>query len=529
MRDFIYKKLFVYLILFQPIIDILTSFMLNSHYQITIGIISKVLMMILAIVYLLFIDKKHWKINLLYLFLLGIFSVLNLLNNQDILKVVTFNYINQLFKYLYHLVMLLFFIRWYKEVSIKLYQLRIPIMIIVFTYFLSYFTNTSFNSYPDASFKIGENGWYSSANEFGNLLCILFPISIYNAFHNKDGLRIDCLFPICLGIIMLLIGTKVGLLGFYGTLFVYILFRIIFIKKYLFDKGLIITLLMLIISLFFFTKLPCIYNIKTSADYNGPDYVLLSGRAEFLRIVTQRYQEEADSYDKLVGQSYLTKSGRHFYIIEQDFYDVYFMYGIVGLLLIVLVYSYLLYILMRKTFDYWQVKKKLSIKCLVLLITICLELGVAFMAGHSLLSPSVSTYLTLLMAMIINIDFNYTKYKKQILVSKEIKFINEISHNKYEIMYLTIDKDSKDKVVYPYYHYYSLLSNKYLSKIFYNRITAYLLTRNKKYDIVLGDNQISKFASYYLGYARASRKLIVGKKTNKMFKECISEIKVSEI
>ena len=66
MKDFIYKKLITWFILLQPIIDMITSYMVLNGNRITIGIVSKIFILLLAVIYLLFIDKNKRKINFFF-------------------------------------------------------------------------------------------------------------------------------------------------------------------------------------------------------------------------------------------------------------------------------------------------------------------------------------------------------------------------------------------------------------------------------------------------------------------------------
>ena len=146
MKEFIYKKLIYYFVMLSPIIDIITSFMIKNNINLTIGIISKMLILVLAGIYLVFLDKKNRKINILVMTIVFAFSILNIMNNKEIISGYLFTYFSYLFKYIYHIIILLFFIRVLKEYPIKMCDIRIPLFITVFCYLLAYITQTDFQS-----------------------------------------------------------------------------------------------------------------------------------------------------------------------------------------------------------------------------------------------------------------------------------------------------------------------------------------------------------------------------------------------
>ena len=523
MKDFIYKKLIVYLVLLQPVIDIITSYMVINNMSVSIGIFIKIFVMFLAFIYLVFLDNEHnKKFNYLYLALIMIFCSLNIFNNMDIIKLRFFSYISYLVKYVYHLIMLLFFIRWYKGYGIKLYDLRVPIMIITFTYFLAYFTNTAYLSYGGNSKNLGYSGWYSSANELGNILCLLFPVALYNAFHNKDGIFFDKILFVLTGIAMLMLGTKVGLFGFIGVLVTYIFGRLVFIKYKKLDYRFLAVVIFLGSALACYNYLPTIENMKMGYNrYENVEDMMLSGRGEFLKEIKKR-RENIDLYDRAIGKSFINLRNSDILIVEQDFYDVYFMYGIVGILLLMLIYFKVYAVFLKKVIDTFKNPRLLSKKYFAVIVAVTLELAVAFISGHALLSPSVSTYLTLLVAMSISIEIKHSSNKKSILISSNSSFANKIDASKYSVYYLVVDKeiDNVNKV-YPYCHNWKFLKTKVGRQLFYNKFMLWNIRKNQVFDYVIGDNSLSMIERNYLSLANG-QKVLVGKKKDKYFNEIIS-------
>ena len=90
----IYNNIMPTIVLIQPIIDILTSYMSLNGYSITIGMVIKIIMLGLFILYLLFIDKN--KYNKYILLFISIFSIFNIINNIDIIKISLVTYFSYL-------------------------------------------------------------------------------------------------------------------------------------------------------------------------------------------------------------------------------------------------------------------------------------------------------------------------------------------------------------------------------------------------------------------------------------------------
>ena len=506
MRDFIYRKLLIILVLFQPVIDIITSYMTMNGYKITVGIITKVFIMALACFYLVFIDKEKRKFNIGFLFFLLLFASLNIYYNMAAIKLYAFTYFNYLFKYIYHLVILYFFIRWYKFYKINLYELRIPLIIIVSTYLISLITDTAYLSYD--IYRKGYSGWYSSANELGNILALLFPVIIYNAFHNKDGIKFDTALVVITSFCLLMIGTKVGLFGFYLTTLSYLILRIIFIKRLKLDKAFGIILVLVIVVTCFLPKLPTVYNIQVKMREGNGNY-LLSDRDKIFEKIMEQYKD-AGIVQKIIGVPYYDTTGEinDILIVEQDFFDILFMYGIAGLLLILIIYAGI-YVHFIKNYLYYRKRDKYSKKCLAVIFAISIEFTIAFISGHSLLSPSVSTFLCLIIAQSLSFDYQiYHKRKKSILIGTYGDLYKKINQDKYDVYVLGNVPNYKN-------------INKYFDKewfrFFKNKFMAYLLTRNQKFDYSLC-NEKDEFIINYLYYANAKEKYYLNNK-NELFKE----------
>lgn len=409
MADKIYNKIIPFLILIQPIFDAITSIMVSLNSNVTLGIIVKIIIMILCIIYLIFLDKKNRKFNILFIIFLIIFSSVNIYINLETIKVQFLVYFNYMVKFIYLLIMLLYFIRWFKTGNkIKLYQLRTPIILISLIFLFSILTNTFFYSYD--STRRGISGWFGSTNEIGALLCLFFPISLFNAFHNPEGKKIDYILFIINGIILLMLGTKVGLLGYYITLVCYIIYKFIIIKRKKMDYKFLVIITIFILPLMFFKELPAIYNtnlkvknnhieetINESTNTNEEiDSILLSGRDLFEEEIKENREKNVLPF--LFGKSHLTSSN-FILICERDFLDIYYMYGLIGVLILL---SLLIYILIEPIkYFFKDIKNRVyNIRAISCVLAVILVLAISYISGHVLLSPSVSTYFALILAIL---------------------------------------------------------------------------------------------------------------------------------
>lgn len=470
MKDFLYKKLIIYFVLFSPIIDIITSYMYYHDMHITIGLLIKGVVLILAIVYLIFLDKEKRKRNLLFLLIVGFCLIINIYNSIDVIKIAFFSYFTYLFKYLYYIIMLLFFIRWYKEYNIKLSDLRIPIIIISISTILSIITKTAYISYQQNIYKMGFSMWYSSANELGNILCLLFPVSIYNGLHNKDGIRLDLYLIPIVGATMLLLGTKVGLFGYFLIILFYLIIRIILCKTIKLDRRFLIMLILLLVPLTFGKNIPGVYNMVVSKEQEAD---VLNGRRAFLEKILKE-RSKTGVLSKVFGQSYYgeIKKVNQIMIVEMDFIDVFFMYGYVGIIIVLLPLIYLYRRFLLVYLKMYKENKKISKKYLTVFVAISLCFITSFISGHAILSPSVSLYLVLLIALLTNLKFNITQRRKPLILVG----------------------NSEDKLPSKY-------DKEIVEKNFKNRFIAYLAVRNQKYDYVLMSDNDSSYIKTYLKYS----------------------------
>jgi hypothetical protein len=86
-------------------------------------------------------------------------------------------------------------------------------------------------------------------------------------------------------------------------------------------------------------------------------------------------------------------------LIEMDFHDIFFAFGIIGSLIYFLPFLYFGIKLLLSIIT--NFKKILTVKYMLLASTIVLSLGIAFMSGHVLTAPSVSIFFVVILAYLI--------------------------------------------------------------------------------------------------------------------------------
>jgi len=507
----------------------------------------------IGIIYIVY--KRRNIINLSVLAVCVIIIGLNVFNNFNLVyPTFNFSYISLLVKYVYFIMMTLFFLYYIKERNLKLSSLKVPIKIVLISLVLASVTNTAMLSYSSSG-GLGTSGWYFSANELGALLTMFYPVSIYLFFHHEDGKKYESIYVVLNGIFLLMLGTKVGLLGFALVTGFYVLYRLLFIKKYSYKNGLIIVILLLVSASLMWNELPCIRNINAKYEYiqlpdelkqDEPDMIveeeditdemIYSGRNRYQDKMNSLKQEEKQMnttskylYNKFVGKIYLQNN--NVFIIERDFHDIYYIFGILGLLLVI----YLILIVFLRNIIRCIFKIN-NIKFMLLAMSTVLVVAIAFISGHTIISPMVSFYLAIILGFTNrelrnkNIDT-----KSSLLISNVhmkiggiektlINLLNNVNYDKYDVTLFLLLNDGEFlkelptnvKINTPYgtnkIITKIICSNSIVSKVIkhalFNKYTAFLYTTNKNYDCVIDYSGYYNFITYYAKNTNAKKRLI---------------------
>jgi hypothetical protein len=131
---------------------------------------------------------------------------------------------------------------------------------------------------------------------------------------------------------------------------------------------------------------------KEDLNDNGVTSIVFSGRDKYLNKQKVVF-EKAPWAEKLLG---LSGEGT----VERDFHDLFFMFGALGFIVVILP---LLYYVCRLLLAIMRNMKTIFTPHFVLLgCSLTLALGVGFLAGHVFVAPAVSIYVVFVMAHLVN-------------------------------------------------------------------------------------------------------------------------------
>lgn len=441
----IIQLLFMMFILVQPIIDIITSLSINYlQVDFTAGVLIRFGMMAVGLIYIFFFPHSNFKKkSIIYLLILGLFVILNLANNflvkspislgveiRFIVKAIYFVAI--FFSYLFVLQELRKKDNWERKIQ---GFITISMLIVGVSMVLAEITGTAFNSYDYN--KIGHKGWFFAGNEIGAIMSICLPVVVLFAIKKTDSLKTSFYWipTIFLMYSLMVIGTKVGV----GAVIITIVGSLVMILIEMLRKNtsikkinLLMNAIVIVGFILYFPHSPIIKNTEihlslldqekpaeetteNGQDIETPDVeqnkqennkkpklndnqienLVLSGRGQFLDRYVQYYQE-APFTQKILGMGYAGNYTDRAKLIEMDFHDLFFAFGIVGFLLYLLPFI-IVFLSIAKSILF-NLKTQFTIENVLISFGIILGLGIAFTAGHVLTAPAVSIYLAILLA-----------------------------------------------------------------------------------------------------------------------------------
>lgn len=458
--------IFYVLLIMQPIIDIITSLMTRFiDLPLTLGLIVRGTVFMIEIYYLLFKAKdKYAKRTKIYLLTIGLFFIGYFITKLDIFTNLNFmkEELTYIFKYFYTIVSFLFLLNFFFDYKPNN---RIVFRILLFNLFLYCFsivianiTGTSFSTYADS---IGTTGWFFAGNEIGIIIALMFPLIFLLMNKLNSYYTLIYILPIVFG--AELIGTKTAMAGLLTCTIVMSLYYLNRIKEGK-KKQFIITIIILIVVIISTPNLPVVSNIKKSLDlfhsereeqikldqdYNNSALtsLLLSNRDYYLKKTSAIYKK-AKMGEKLFGIGFVNRKEINnkniSKLIEMDFYDIFYHYGIIGFIVYLIPFLYYIYFSLKKIIN---LKFKLNIKQILLIYTSYIGFAIAYMCGHVMGAPAVSIYVSLAMALSFyylekgyyNIDVNEKKITILALhlgiggVEKYIYSLTEMLKDNYDI------------------------------------------------------------------------------------------------
>ena len=212
-------------IILQPILDVVTAISINYfHKNITIGAIVRTLFLTFNVFYILFLDttknkKKNRIFLILFLIYLLFFSLIQLTNkdlNAYLYEIK--NTINTFYLPIITISLLDAFSQY--NIKFKSKTLLTTYLLYIFLVIFPNMTNTSFLSYSHS--KLGNVGWFISANAVGNILSILLPIIFIYIKKLNTNLLIKFVIAASTLYVFASMGTKVPILSLCIFLLLYI-------------------------------------------------------------------------------------------------------------------------------------------------------------------------------------------------------------------------------------------------------------------------------------------------------------------
>lgn len=434
---------FLLFIALQPVLDLLTSLSIQMlHMDATLSIVVRFSVMLLAMIYL-FIYQKNKK-PLVYICLLGVIMAAGLLNNLVVKHPISLEEeVKFMAKCMYPIVMLFGYILVFKTLQGK--QNSYDTLLQYFLYaslfmsivmVISIATGTDYQSYTYD--KIGSKGWFYAANEISAILAITFPVVVLYSIHRTTSFtQAYYWLPTILALYSsIMIGTKVGYVASIVTLGAALFFSFIeyMMKRKKEGKGrpqLINTILALIVlggTAIATPFTPIAKNMDIHLQFYNKQHVneqaeqpskqeqqpskqeeralttgevnslIYSDRDKFLN-AHQKYFQEAPLSQKLLGMGYAGNYEKTPKVIERDFHDLFFWFGITGFIMYLLPFVYFgirITLCILTNF-----KSILTIKYMLLGTAIVLAIGTAFTAGHVFTAPAVSIFFVALLAYLI--------------------------------------------------------------------------------------------------------------------------------
>lgn len=395
-QEVILKFIWGFLFL-NPFLDVFTSF--SNHY---LGR-SLYVVLFIKVFFLLFLFiecmKKFDKKIFLYCLLLFFYCLLFLgvqysSKGSSILLMESQN----LFRTFYFPLSFTFLLYLEKQNRFEIKRSQLVLLLILYLCFLVVpsLLGVGFNSYAHS--KTGNIGWFYSTNEIGGILAILGPFLFVVLKNKKWFVQVLLFIFYLLGILIL--GTKVPILALVIIIFSFLIlfYRKLFLKKEW--KKIIVsvigTLLCSIVLGFVVVQSSFYKNIQIHLDFLGIhqvqdlftfhhiDHFIFSERLSFLENTHEIYSNQSLS-SKIVGMGITVLEEENpvsMKMIEMDYFDVFYHYGVIGLLLFLLPF-----------FLFYQ-KRKYQFDEIISMILILL---LAFFSGHILIAPSVSVLVSLIL------------------------------------------------------------------------------------------------------------------------------------
>jgi hypothetical protein len=348
---------------------------------------------------------KNYIIILIIFFVASYFIWLLVYSNSYTLRE-----LQQFIRILYPYIILNFLIFLYQQNKLHKSEIYLIMKLIVYSALIaalsiiySFFSGYGLETYGDYSFAT--SSFFNAQNDITLSLILSINISMY-LFLTYEKKYI--IYSIIILISLVFLGTRAGLLGGIGTIFIY-LFALLFMKKdvtlSLFSK--ITVFIVLSISLIIFVYE--VFQLIMEYQYMIDKYLLIMEASPRAKLENAGYQVfyERNTWSNIIGQgsvpfcrlveNYYPSMVNYPYgkFVEEDILDILGSYGFF-LGFIILFFPIYLFLKAITLFIRYR-----NIHSFFLLIGMSLFIAHSVLAGHAINSPTVASFITITYFMII--------------------------------------------------------------------------------------------------------------------------------
>lgn len=409
----IYKIILAFLYL-NPIMDAITGIVMNDfNINITLSSIIRLLFLIFCIYYLVVLDKTDNKkkfnnyLKAIAIYFTSFVVVTLIYKGFNPLVYEIKNALNTF----YFPIVLMTFIDMFKQYDINI-KLK-SIVTIYFTYIiLIIFPNVlgiGFLSYSHS--KVGNVGFFISANAVGNILSILAPFIFIYILKNKKNILLNLIMILSTLYVFASMGTKVPIFSLgIMALFIILYYLIDWFKnkKY---RNIIISMISIIVialsSIIIIPKTAFYKNIQIHknylkidhysevlTNYELIDHFIFSQRLSFLNDNNKNYIK-SPIVEKLIGLGYIEEyatDNMSTKMVEMDYFDVFYCHGIIGFV----IYFYVIIMILKESLKNIKDNNIMNVGFKISLLLIIL---LAFFSGHILITPAVSIFVAIIITL----------------------------------------------------------------------------------------------------------------------------------
>lgn len=419
------EKIIKWFYILLPIIEVITSYMvIHMNTSITIGLVYKTLFLIYALVYLIFVNKDKRKSTYGIIALVGLSVLVNFFTTIESFTISNIIVkISELCKYITFPIVMLFFYKYIKNGNkIHLRTLVYSATVYSVVMIIAQLTGTEYPTYSGTS-EFGHSGWYYSGNEISALLAMFYPIIIYFASKYRNGGMIFALSTTTYGLLAL--GTKASFVALAITIITIFMFEIFMIIKTRskLSKNMLFTVFILLIVLIASAPYsPSLKYVTERINIAKSSVITVEGEEVTTNKVLESFvyngrqldvEEQSIKYknsslvEKIFGLKDVNRIRSEegiFNVIERDLHDIFFIYGIFGVIVYFLPILLIAIGFVKRLFS--KFKTECNEKNFVMGISIVICLGISFIAGHVLLAPTVVMFLCVVLSK-INMEEDY--------------------------------------------------------------------------------------------------------------------------